>query len=384
MANTFLPTGVTQPNAYESLKFSWDDAFQKYSYLALVGLTGVLVYAFLNMFELTSGFWEQPAYSHGWIIPIIALYILWARRPNPTAQEPPRGEKEETFLGIMPCSNLKPMIGIGGVMLLAGLGMALPIMQYAGLGILCLGGLAYIMIGQPFQEASDLDRWIGAAIILAALCIRAFYAADYNVQPVNRVTFVIAIFGLYLLVGGWHLLKWAWPAIFFLFFMFPLPTFIENMLLGRLQRVAAMASEVVLTILSMPVIREGNTIAVDGVPLEVAAACSGLRMVTIFGAMALAMVFLAKRPWWDQLIIILSAIPIALIVNIVRIVVTAILLTSIDNEVLHKIIHDWAGFAMMPLAMGLLYLELKFLTMLSVPEESITTTAGGMSTFAPR
>lgn len=384
MANTFLHSGSTQTDAYDSAKFSWDDAFQKYSYLALVGLTGVMVYAFLNMFELTSGFWEQPAYSHGWIIPVIALYILWARRPNPLAQEPARGEKEETFLGIMPCSNLKLVMGIGGFMLLVGLGIALPIVQYAGLGILCLSGLAYVMIGQPFEKASDLDRWIGVAIIFLALGIRAFYAADYNVQPVNRLTFVIAIFGLYLLVGGWHLIKWAGPSIGFLIFMYPLPTRLEVLLLNKLQRVAAMASEVVLTMLSMPVVRDGNTIAVDGMPLEVAAACSGLRMVTIFGAMALAMVFLTKRPWWDQLIIILSAIPIALIVNIVRIVVTALLLTSIESEVLHKIIHDWAGFAMMPLAMGLLYLELKFLTMLSVPDESITTTTGGMNTFASR
>lgn len=254
MANTFLPSGAAPAGSFETAKFSWNDAFQKYSYLALVTLTAVLVYAFLNMFELTSGFWEQPAYSHGWIIPVIALYILWARRPNPHAQEPMRGESEETFLGLMPCSKLKPVIGVGGVMLLAGLAMAMPIVQYAGLGILCLSGLAYIMIGQPFQKTGDLERWLGVAIILLALGLRAFYAADYNVQPINRITFVIAIFGLYLLVGGWHLIKWAGPSIGFLIFMYPLPTRIEILLLNKLQRVAAMASEVVLTILSMPVV----------------------------------------------------------------------------------------------------------------------------------
>ena len=44
-------------------------------------------------------------------------------------------------------------------------------------------------------------------------------------------------------------------------------------------------------------------------------------MLTIFGALAVAMVFLVERPWWDKFMILLSAVPIALIVNIIRITV---------------------------------------------------------------
>jgi exosortase/archaeosortase family protein len=59
--------------------------------------------------------------------------------------------------------------------------------------------------------------------------------------------------------------------------------------------------------------------------LFIADACSGLRMLTIFCALAVAMVFLIERPWWDKFIILLSAVPIALVVNIVRFTVTGLL-----------------------------------------------------------
>lgn len=384
MANLFLNPAANQGNDSEPATFSWTDATQKYSYLALVGFSALLIYSYQNMFSITAGFWEQPSYSHGWIIPLIALYIMWSRRPNPSAQEPARGVQEESFLGLMPCSNLKPVMGVAAVALIGGLILENSVLQYLSLIVLCVVALAYIMVGQPFQKVSDLERWGGVGILLVALSVRTFYAAPIHMEPVNRLTFIAAILGLFLMVGGWHLIKWAGPSLGFLLFMYPLPTAIERPLLGNLQTIAAMASETVLVILGLPVVREGNNIMVDGMSLAVAEACSGLRMVTIFGAMALAMVLLAKRPWWDRLIILLSAIPIALLVNVIRIVMTAVLLPLIPDKAIQGIIHDWAGFAMMPLAMGLLYLELKFLSSLSVPMESLTESRAGMGAFSAK
>jgi exosortase/archaeosortase family protein len=90
--------------------------------------------------------------------------------------------------------------------------------------------------------------------------------------------------------------------------------------------------------------------------------------------LAVAMVFLIERPWWDKFVILLSAIPIAILVNIVRITVTALLYMAVgpENEFIKKICHDWAGLLiMMPLAMGLLFLELQILERLTVPVETM-------------
>jgi exosortase/archaeosortase family protein len=91
--------------------------------------------------------------------------------------------------------------------------------------------------------------------------------------------------------------------------------------------------------------------------------------LTIFCALAVAMVFLIERPWWDKLIILLSAVPIALIVNIVRITLTglAYLWTGGTNEFIQTFAHDWAGLFMMPLALGILWVELQILERVTIP-----------------
>jgi exosortase/archaeosortase family protein len=149
---------------------------------------------------------------------------------------------------------------------------------------------------------------------------------------------------------------------------------VENTVLMRLQTVASILSTWTLQLLGVSASRAGNTIAVDTLkePLQVAEACSGLRMLTIFGAMSVALVMIIDRPWWDKLLILLSAVPIALASNIIRIVTTALLYLAFGQETawLSKIIHDWAGFAMMPIGLGLLWIELAILSRLTVPVDS--------------
>ena len=157
----------------------------------------------------------------------------------------------------------------------------------------------------------------------------------------------------------------------FLLFMFPLPAVLENTLLMKLQTCATIISTWTLQLLGVSAAREGNMIddRHAGEPLQVAEACSGLRMLTIFGAMTVALVMIIDRPWWDKLIILLSAIPIALVSNVMRIVSTGLLymLFGQDTPWLSTIIHDWAGFAMMPIGLGLLWIELAMLSRLTIP-----------------
>ena len=194
----------------------------------------------------------------------------------------------------------------------------------------------------------------------------------------------MSLIGAFAIVGGRRLLQWAGPAVAFVIFMFPLPSVIEHSLLRFLQKLAAVASTTVLQLTGMPVFRVGNQLVIEGLAedlkLEVAEACSGLRMGTIFVAMTVAMVFLIQRPWWDKFTILLSAIPVALLVNVMRIVATAMLFYAFpDNKDLQKLVHDYAGFAMMPVAMGILWLELTILSNLTIEDDGVDyQTSGGV------
>ena len=225
---------------------------------------------------------------------------------------------------------------------------------------------------QPFQWVSPTERWIGLAILAVAMGARLF-ASRIDMAPVDRLSFIVALAGVFTMVGGWHLLRWAGPAIGYLVLMFPLPSMAEHTLLWNLQRLASYCSTVTLQTLGIAAYRTGNVIHMqDGdIPLNVAEACSGLRMLTVFCAMCVALVFLIERPWWDKFIILLSAVPIALMSNVIRIVLTALLylIVGADNHDVHKIVHDGAGLFMMVIGMGLLWIEWQIISRLTVPEE---------------
>jgi exosortase len=300
-ASTLRPAGM---QAAQTAEFSWSDPSQRVPLITLIAMTVLLVLAYLDTFSLVKEEWSNPLYSHGYIVPIFAIGLLWMRF-------------------------------------------------------------------QPFRPVPIIERWAGLGILVAGLSIRL--AGVYmTMMPLDRYSFLVAIFGLFLLVGGWHTIRWAGPALGFLVFMFPLPSVLEHNILWRLQTLASVCSTFVLQTMGIAAFRQGNLISVPGADLNIADACSGLRMLTIFGALAVAMVFLVERPWWDKFIILLSAVPIALIVNIIRITATGLLYMAVgpENEFAKKLGHDWAGFFMMPLALGFLWIELQILERLTVPVET--------------
>ena len=112
--------------------------------------------------------------------------------------------------------------------------------------------------------------------------------------------------------------------------------------------------------LGMPSYREGNVIIVGEYQIGIVAACSGLGMLWLFFALTTGLALLSRRPWPDRLLLLVSAVPIALFANAVRIVSTSVLYESAGKAagaIWSSTI--WPGWLMMPLALGMLWLELK-------------------------
>ena len=109
-------------------------------------------------------------------------------------------------------------------------------------------------------------------------------------------------------------------------------------------------------------VSEGNTIRMGPtIHLEVAEACSGLSMLVFFFALSTAIAIVIRGPWYEKVVILLSAIPIALIANITRITITGILHKIVGRELADLVFHDLAGLLMMPYALFLSWIELKLL-----------------------
>ncbi|WP_169979041.1 exosortase/archaeosortase family protein [Tautonia rosea] len=211
------------------------------------------------------------------------------------------------------------------------------------------------------KEGELRMSWLGVPLIGlgAGLKIAAGYA--YN-DWLDAVSLIVTIAGGFALVGGLKALRWSWPAVAFLLFMVPLPFRLEMALGWPLQRLATIASTFVLQTVGFPAVGEGNIIRMTQSTLGVAEACSGLSMMLLFFALSTGVAILIDRPWLDKLVIIASAVPIALIVNVARITVTGILSETVGEELSSFVYHDLAGFLMIPLALLLLGVELWFLS----------------------
>src|ERR1043166_3891400 len=213
--------------------------------------------------------------------------------------------------------------------------------------------------------------WWGIVLLAVASAARVA-AAYYFMEYFEALSLLPCLAGVAICSGGKRALYWSWPSIAFLFFMLPLPYTVEVMLSGPLRRIAVIASTYVLQTFGFSAVAEGNIILMESQPILVAEACSGLSMLLTFFALSTGVALVTRRPLIDKVGIVLSAFPIALLANLIRIVSTAILADTVGGRAATLVFHDLAGWLMMPLALGFLGLELLIIDKLFVqrPEPS--------------
>jgi exosortase len=268
--------------------------------------------------EMNQRWIEDPTYSHGHLVPVFALILLWMRR---------RALREVP---------LRP--------------------SWWGVTLTVLG-MALLAAGDRFYV-----RWLSGAAYLVLLA------------------------GAAAAVGGGRLLALVAPAIGYLVFMIPLPFRIESAMRAPLQRIASTASTFFMQAIGLPAIQRGNVIDVDGALIGVEEACSGLKMMITFVALAVGMVMVIRRPWIDKLVILASAVPIAIVSNVIRVAVTGVLHVTVGGKVAEFVYHDVAGYLMMPLGVALMWLLMVVMEHLFVETEPTlprpldpVLTAGGRS-----
>lgn len=197
----------------------------------------------------------------------------------------------------------------------------------------------------------------GLLLIAVGLGLHIF-CGYFNVDWIDGVSFLISIAGVFWLLGGLKALHWSWPAVAFLVFMLPLPHRVETGLGYPLQRIATIGSEFLLQTMGISAVAEGNVIFLSNSRIGVVEACSGLSMLLIFFALAVAIIIMFQPAWPERIVLLLSAIPVAVGTNVLRITATGAVQEIFGEEIAEKVFHDWAGWLMMPVAFALLLLVL--------------------------
>ncbi|MBN1841420.1 MAG: exosortase [Deltaproteobacteria bacterium] len=174
-------------------------------------------------------------------------------------------------------------------------------------------------------------------------------------QFTMRVSMLVVLLGLVMFVGGWELGKNLSLPIGYMIFMIPLPAIIWNKIAFPLKLFATTISVSFMHFLAISAYREGNVIHLANTSLEVVDACSGLRSLTSLLALSAAFALISHHSKTRKWILFLSAVPIAIVVNVVRLTATAILAEHYGARVAHGFLHDVSGILVFVMAFVLLY-----------------------------
>lgn len=179
---------------------------------------------------------------------------------------------------------------------------------------------------------------IAFAVVLLLLGeISALFAA-------KQISFVVLLLGLayaYLGKGAGRLLL---APILILLFAIPVPYFIEAILTARLQLLSSELGVMFIRWMGIPVFLSGNIIDLGNVQLQVVEACSGLRFLYPLMSIGFILAYFYQAHFVKRLLIFASTIPITILMNSLRIALTAVLVEKYGQVVVEGLVHDAEGW----------------------------------------
>ena len=194
-------------------------------------------------------------------------------------------------------------------------------------------GISGYLVWRQREELARIGArvfWPGLAPLL--LGIATYFAGIVTIQNhmVQGFAMILTLFGIVLLLAGPAVMRLVFLAIAFLGFGITLAERIMLAITFKLKLIASQGSWILLSIMGplfgYSVELNGNTLYIqkstgDVIPLNVADACSGMRMVVAFYALAGAVALLSAKRWWQRIAIMLVAGPVAVAMNVFRVAV---------------------------------------------------------------
>lgn len=215
-------------------------------------------------------------------------------------------------------------------------------------------GLYLFLVNLRRHYVADRHPWLGVALLLLAYgCI--LLSVKTEIYSLGYYGFLLGVIAsVAALLGRKNVRLVLFPALLILFAM-PLPYIIGNSLTAQMQLVSSDLGVVFLRAFGYPVFQNGNVIDFGEFELQVAEACSGLRYLFPLFSISLIMASFFQGNKWQRAVIALSAIPITIALNSLRIAVAGILVTYFGTGAAEGFIHDFEGWVVFVVALLLLF-----------------------------
>lgn len=173
-------------------------------------------------------------------------------------------------------------------------------------------------------------------------------------QVISQIPLVV---GTLLCLAGAGAVRRLWFPIAYLLFLVPVPQIIIDMVTAPLKQLVSYSTAQILYLFDYPIARSGVVLQVGGYRLLVADACSGLN--SLFSLYALGVVYLYKtrRDVLQNLLLLVSILPIACLANIVRVMLLVLITYHFGHDAGQGFLHGSASVVLLVSAL-LLFLAL--------------------------
>ena len=198
------------------------------------------------------------------------------------------------------------------------------------------------------------SRWQGIVVLLAGLAV-GMLGAVIQIPDIATYGLIVWVGGVVLTVMGWQVGRTHMLPVLHLIFMLPLPQFVFWKMTVILQLISSQLGVWFINLFGIPVFLEGNVIDLGVYKLQVAEACSGLRYLFPILSFSYLFSILYRGPFWHKLVLFLTAAPLTVFMNSLRIGVIGILVNAYGIGQAEGFLHLFEGWVIFGCCIAILF-----------------------------
>ena len=222
-----------------------------------------------------------------------------------------------------------------------------------------------------FERAPVRPSMAGLVVVVVSLMMLVACTLGAELF-LSRSSLIGVTAGAILFLGGWQRLRVLLFPLAFLLLMVPLPAIIFNQIAFPLQLLASHVGEYAVSSLEIPILREGNVLILANATLEVAEACSGIRSLVSLFTLGIVFGYFADNRQWVRAFIALSAIPVAILANGLRVASAGVAAHNYGTAGVEGLFHEFSGWVVFVIAF-LMMLALQRLVLHFAPPPAAQT-----------
>lgn len=217
--------------------------------------------------------------------------------------------------------------------------------DYYGHGILIAPVALYLAV-QRFRNDDSLVYPSGSGYLYGILLLAAALAAylfflQARAFYLTAFAMVAMLGGLVWALGGTNVVRKLLFPIAYLVFMIPLPSWDRITL--PLALFTGVCSGGLVQFLGLDVIIVGNAVSLPNAELMIGAQCSGVNSLIALTSLMVLVAYLLDGPIWSRIVLVLLAIPLAIVGNILRVASLLFIAREWGAQAAFTYYHDYSG-----------------------------------------